>query len=308
MRVLVTGVCGFVGTRLARHLLARGDSVSGTYLEEPPNEPGLEAFEVDILDRAAIARVVAQTRPSAIVHLAGLTHVGASWRRIADYFQVNVLGVENVLAAAGDCRVLVASSAEVYGQVPEEEQPIRESRPLAPLSPYAMTKAAAERLALARDAVIVRSFNLVGAGQAETFALPSFARQLALVRAGLHAPELEVGDLSARRDFLHVEDGVRGYTTLIDRGVAGTAYNLGSGTAVSIQQALEMLAGIAGVELSTRTDPELRRPVDLPLLSADCTRLSDLGWRPEHSLREALEELWQAAAESVPVPSGVAGA
>ena len=293
MRVLVTGVGGFVGTALARRLAAGGDEVLGTYLGDAPPVPGAELRPLDILDATAVERIARDFRPEVVVHLAGLSQVGESWKRPDEYFQVNVLGAENLLAAAaavGEPRFLLASSAEVYGRVPADEQPIAETRRVAPRNPYALTKAAAERLTLAAGGIVVRMFNIVGPGQAEIFALPSFARQLAAAGAG--PARLLVGNLEARRDFLHLEDALSGYATLIERGRPGGVYNLGSGEAASIRRALDLLIDVAGIEAEIEVDPERLRPVDVELTRADSPSLRALGWRPERSLRQALEELW----------------
>ena len=231
MHLLLTGVGGFVGSRLARLLLARGERVSGTFFEEVPRAPGVRLYEADLLDAAGMAAAVRTAAPDAVVHLAGLSHVGESWTRMAEYFRVNVLGTENLLAAAAGRRVVVASSAEVYGVVPESEQPIGEQRQLDPRTPYALTKAAAERLALGRGAVVARCFNLVGPGQSARFALPAFAAQLAAIARGEREAVLRVGNLSARRDFVHVDDGAEAYRLLAERGRPGEVYNLASGRA-----------------------------------------------------------------------------
>ncbi|HEV7786795.1 MAG TPA: GDP-mannose 4,6-dehydratase, partial [Thermoanaerobaculia bacterium] len=167
MRAFITGIGGFVGSRLARHLLERGDRVSGTFIGPAPSMADvadIDLHEVDLLDREALTRVIGEINPDAIVNLAGLSHIGESWEwsKMSDYFWVNVVGTENVLAAAAGRPVVIASSADVYGSVPREEQPIPEDRRIAPQTPYALTKAAAERLALGGNAVIVRSFNLIG--------------------------------------------------------------------------------------------------------------------------------------------------
>ncbi len=299
MRVLITGVSGFVGRHVARRLLAEGARVSATFWEDGPALAGVELFEADILDGEALARAVAAARPEAVIHLAGLSHVGDSWTRMDDYFRVNVLGTENLLRAARGARVVLASSAEVYGAVPDADQPIGEERPVAPGSPYALTKAAAERLAVALgdgDAVIVRSFNLVGAGQALRFALPSFAAQLAAIRDGRSEPVIRVGNLSARRDFVHVEAAAEAYALLAGRGEGGTVYNLASGRAVSIAEALERLIQVSGVAASIQSDPARMRPVDQPLLVGDPGRLEALGWSAEPGFDRAIEDLWREAA------------
>ncbi|HXU45895.1 MAG TPA: GDP-mannose 4,6-dehydratase [Thermoanaerobaculia bacterium] len=296
MRILVTGVGGFLGQHLAKHLLARGDCVVGTAWESMPELPGVELHEVDLLDAAGLDRAVAAAEPAAIVHLAGLSHVGESWQRPADYFQVNVLGTENVLRAAGNRRVVLASSAEVYGLVPAARQPIAESEPVGPRTPYALTKAAAERLTAREGGVIARLFNLVGPGQSDRFALPAFASQLAAVRHGDQAPVLRVGNLSARRDFVHVADGVAALALLIEKGESGGVYNVATGRAYSIAEALDRLISISGLHVRIEEDPARLRPVDMPLLEGNARRLRALGWKPRRGLGDALEDLWTAVA------------
>jgi GDP-4-dehydro-6-deoxy-D-mannose reductase len=299
MHILVTGISGFVGPRLARHLLGRGDRVSGTFLVDPPRFPGVEEvrlYEVDLLDAAGLERAVRDAAPDAIVNLAGLSHVGESWKRMGEYFRVNVIGTENLLAAAGGRPVVVASSAEVYGPVPEGEQPIGEERAVDPRTPYALTKAAAERLAFARGAVVARAFNLVGPGQAPAFALPAFAEQLAAIGRGEREPVLRVGNLSARRDFVHVDDGAAAFRLLAEKGEPGGVYNIASGRAASIGEALERLMAVSGVAARVEQDPERMRPVDLPLLLGDAGRLRGLGWEPRRGLDEALAGLWSQVA------------
>jgi GDP-4-dehydro-6-deoxy-D-mannose reductase len=157
-----------------------------------------------------------------------------------------------------------------------------------------MTKAASERLAYAHGAVVMRAFNLVGPGQAPNFALPTFAAQLAAIARGEQEPVLKVGNLSARRDFLHVDDGAAALRLLVEKGEPGGTYNLASGTAFSIAEALERLQAVSGVDARIETDPERMRPADLPLLLGDNRRLQALGWKPERSLDEALADLWAA--------------
>ena len=292
MRVLVTGVAGFVGSHLAASLLGDGVEVWGTYLRDAPALDGVRLIEIDILDREAVAAAVEEARPDSIVHLAGLSHVGQSWSELAAYFQVNVLGAEHVLEAAAGRRVIVASSAEVYGVVPEDEQPIVESRRVAPANPYALSKAALERVALPLGAIVARSFNTIGAGQAPEFALPAFARQLAAIRRGDQPPVLAVGNLAARRDFIAASDAVAAYRTLLEQGVPGEIYNVGSGAAMSIEEVVHRLIVVSGVRARIEVDPARFRPADIPLLAADATRLRALGWTLEASVEDALRELW----------------
>jgi GDP-4-dehydro-6-deoxy-D-mannose reductase len=294
VRVLVTGANGFIGRHLVARLVDQGAEVSAIALERGVLPASLPFAAVDIRDRTAVERAVAQFAPEAIVHLAALSHVGDSWRRIPEYFEVNVVGTENVLAAAAGRRVIFSSSAEIYGTVPAGEQPIREDRPAAPRSPYALTKAAAERLALAAGATVARCFNLLGPGQAPGFALPSFAAQLATIAAG-GEPLLRVGNLEARRDFVDVRDAVDGFLRLLARGEPGAVYNIASGEAISIREALGHLCRVAGLSPRIELDPERMRPVDVPLLAGDARRLAALGWRPGRGLDAALADLWREA-------------
>jgi GDP-4-dehydro-6-deoxy-D-mannose reductase len=298
MRYLVTGASGFVGSRLASRLTAAGDEVTGTYLGSAPRLPGARLREVDLRDMRALGEIVDETDPQVIVHLAGLSHVGESWQALAEYFQVNVLGTENLIRAAGGRRVVMASSAEIYGLVPEEEQPLSEDRRPAPQSPYALTKAAAERLVQPSGGIVVRSFNILGPGQAATFALPAFAAQLAAIRAGRQEAVLKVGNLAARRDFVHLDDAVDGYLTVARAGADGGVYNLGSGETHSIGGMLERLVSVSRVAARVEIDPQRFRPIDLPLLQADAGRLRALGWAAERSLEAALEELWLSTLDS----------
>jgi GDP-4-dehydro-6-deoxy-D-mannose reductase len=293
MHVLITGIGGFIGPRLARNLLEHGHRVSGTWLENtpPPNVEGADLYHADLMDRNSLARVFETANPDAVVHLAGLSSVGDSWNRPGEYFRVNVLGTENLLDFAADRKVVFASSAEVYGPVPEEEQPIDEDRLPDPRSPYALTKAAAERIALARGAVVARPFNLVGPGQAPGFVLPSFAGQLTAISRG-EQPALKVGNLSARRDFVHVDDGADAFRLLIESGQPGRAYNIAGRQALSIAEVLDRLCAVAGVKPKVEKDPERMRPVDVPLLLGDNGRLRELGWVPRRTLDQALSDLW----------------
>ena len=298
MNVFITGINGFVGRRLARAFAAAGDRVAGSFLGALPAD--LAPFEerlvrLDLADASGLRAALATADPEVVIHLAGLAHVGSSWGRQEEYREVNVEGTRRLLAAASGRRVIFASSAEVYGAVPDDEQPVPEDRPLAPQSPYACTKAEAEALVLAAEppAVVARSFNAIGPGQAPTFALPAFARQLAAIRRGEGEAVLRVGNLSPRRDFLHVDDVAEGYVLLARRGEGGGAYNLCSGKAATIAEMLDLLMEISGVEARVETDPAKVREVDFPLLVGDASRLRALGWAPHRGRRRALADLWR---------------
>lgn len=219
-----------------------------------------------------------------------------------------MLGTARVLEAArayrdrGNAppRVLFTSSAEVYGRQPADAFPLRETLALQPANPYAASKAAAEAMALAEarryglDVVVTRAFNHIGPGQSDRFVVANFALQLARIAAG-GEPRLEVGNLSARRDFLDVRDVVAAYVALACEGESANAYNVCSGTAVSIEEILRELIHIARVPVEVREDPARMRPSDVPLFYGGNEKLrARTGWQPRIVLRDSLLEIYEA--------------
>jgi GDP-4-dehydro-6-deoxy-D-mannose reductase len=298
MRVLITGISGFVGRRLAGHLRARGHEIGGTYVEDEALQLEAELYRADLGDLQALAEACSSFAPDCVVHLAGLSHVGASFDRAELYRRVNLGGTENLVQAAAGVPVLLASSSEVYGVVPREEQPIPESRKPAPQNPYGESKVGSERVVLAAGGTVVRCFNIVGPGQAITFALPGFASQLVRVARGEMEPVLRVGNLEVRRDFMHIEDAVEGYALVIEQGEPGEIYNLGTGETHSVGELLDRLIAIAGLQVTVEIDPERFRPIEARTLAADASRIRTLGWQPRHRIDDALEALWSAASSA----------
>ena len=286
MRALITGGRGFVGTWLAGHLIDEGDTVVA--IDQ----------ETDVADPAALGPVVAEAAPDVIYHLAALTHVGESWNDPSEVLRVNVLGTAAVLAAArslpNNPTVLVVSSAEVYGIVGEGDLPLTEGSPVAPATPYAASKAAAEQVAMqawrgfGQPVLVARPFNHIGPGQAPTFAVSALARRIVEARrAG--GTSLSVGTLSTRRDFTDVRDVVRAYRRLVESGTPGETYNVCSGHDVSIGEIAEQLGSLSGADLALVTDPALVRPVDIPVLRGSPALLErTTGWRPEIALEDTL--------------------
>jgi GDP-4-dehydro-6-deoxy-D-mannose reductase len=279
VRVVVTGSKGFVAPWLLAHLESLGDQVIG-----------LDA-EVDITDEQAITDVVTGVAPDAICHLAAQASVRSSWEDQSGTYTVNTFGALNVLSAAMACqrppRVLLVSSAEVYGRVGADELPIREDHPFAPVSPYAASKAAAELIGLQAwlggglEVIRARPFNHTGPGQRPDFVVPALARQVAAAAAAGRGV-IETGNLEARRDITDVRDVVRAYRALLELGTPGDVYNVCRGESVSIGEVVRRLVDRAGVDLRIVVDPARLRPVDLPDLRGDCTRLrAATGWVPE---------------------------
>ncbi|TMM10552.1 MAG: NAD-dependent epimerase/dehydratase family protein [Actinobacteria bacterium] len=296
MRAFVTGGQGFVGTWLQDHLRESGDDVD------------IADAGLDIGDADGLRRAVVDAAPDAVYHLAAFTHVGQSWDEPEEVFRVNAVGTLNLLEAARRCpsppRVLLTSSAEVYGAVKPEHLPLTERSPLLPVSPYAASKVAAEFLGVQAHlghglpVIRARAFNHVGPGQAPSFAVSALAKRIVEAeRAG--GKELRVGNLRPRRDFTDVRDVVRAYRLLILRGEAGGVYNVCSGTDVAIEDIAHRLLTIAGSQFELVSDPGLERPADVPVLRGDSTLLrSATGWRPtlalDVTLRAVLDH-WRAA-------------
>ncbi|HVX17343.1 MAG TPA: GDP-mannose 4,6-dehydratase [Acidimicrobiales bacterium] len=291
MKALVTGSTGFVGRHLVAHLDSCGDDVVGSDLLHDG---------VDICDPGAVGTLVRRVRPDAIYHLAGWADVGGSWSAPTQAFRANAEGTLNVLGAATETgveRVLAVSSADVYGKVSEAELPLTEDSPLRPVSPYAASKVAADYLGLQAwlgrqlPVLRVRAFNHLGPGQTDKFVASALASRIARAEAdGTHT--ITVGNLSARRDFTDVRDVVRAYRLLVERGEPGAAYNVCSGTDVSVQELADDLRDLARLPITFETDPDLLRPVDVPVLRGDHARLTAAtGWEPEIPLHRTLVDL-----------------
>ncbi|HEX9530333.1 MAG TPA: GDP-mannose 4,6-dehydratase [Acidimicrobiales bacterium] len=292
MRVYLTGGHGFVAQWLRRHLEAEGDQVVGS------------GAEVDVTDPAAIKEAVVAARPDAIYHLAAFTHVGRSWDDPVQVFTVNATGTVNVLQAARACpgppRVLLVGSAEAYGPVKADQLPLTEDSPLMPVTPYALGKVAAEfagiqaHLGYQLPVIRVRPFNHVGPGQSPDFVLSALAQRLVEAeRTG--APSITVGNLAARRDFTDVRDVVRAYRLLVCGGQAGAVYNVCSGRDLSIAELADELVRLSGRGVALVPDPELTRPVDIPVLRGDPRRLHlATGWEPTVPLEQTLLDVLEA--------------
>ena len=323
MRALITGVGGFVGPHLVELLRRRTDWSLFGLCRHPVEGGGYTPIVADLLDRVATARAVADVRPTHVFHLAAQSHVPTSLDDAGATIANNTLGQINLLDACRALdippRVLVVGSAEEYGLARPEEMPLAEDQPFRPTNPYAVSKVTQDLLGwqyfhtYGLPVVRVRPFNHTGPGQSDRFAIGAFARQIAEIEVGRLAPVVRVGNLEARRDFLDVRDVVVAYHLALTRGEPGAVYNIGSGTAVRLRDALDLLIGCAKVRLEVVTESTKLRPADIPLLVADCRALSAAtGWAPaiplERSLRDTLD-WWrgQVAASAGPALAGAPG-
>ena len=296
MKVLITGGSGFVGHYLRAHCAESGDDVVS--IDHSGADP------VDITDRHAIRSSMEQHRPEVVYHLAALSHVGEGWDDPTAVLRVNVEGTAHVLNAAhafGAARVVVVGSAEEYGQVDERDLPLCEDAPLRPSSPYGVSKIAASYLALQAHlayglgVVRVRAFSHTGPGQSDRFLVPALARRIATAERE-EQDEIRVGSLDPIRDLSDVRDVVRAYRLLALQGEAGEIYNVCSGTGVSVREVADRLIAAAKRTLRVTVDPELVRPVEVPRLIGDASRLrAATGWAPQFTLDETLAAVLEHA-------------
>lgn len=304
MDSLVIGAGGFVGKYLLQQLLDEGQDAGATKLRhEHIRMDGVEVFDLDLGDQNAIRQLLAAHRPAQIYHLAAQSSVSVSWKDPELTIDVNIKGTLHLLEAIRSIegyypRILLVGSGEEYGYLREGACPIQETEALHPGNIYAVTKACQNMIgsvyarAYGMAIVMVRAFNHIGVGQSPTFVAADFALQIAEMEAGLRPPVMQVGNLSAKRDFSDVRDVVRAYTMLMQKGIAGETYNVGSGKAVSIQELLDTLLGLSRTSIAVEQDPARLRPSDVPVIEADTSKLrEDTGWEPIYSLEETLHTM-----------------
>jgi len=305
--VLVTGAAGFAGSHLVERLASTRDLVCWSREAPAPGlAPSARWQQIDLLDRDRVGAAVADLQPRQVYHLAGVPHVGASWDSTTPTLAGNVLATHylfDALRRAGvHARVLVTASATVYAP---SDRPIAEDGPIAPGSPYALSKLAQEMRTLRAavedglEVIVARAFNHTGPRQTPSFAAPSFARQIALMERGALPPVIRAGNLAPRRDLSDVRDVVRAYIALMDRGAGGAIYNVASGVGRPIGDVLEALIARARMPVTVEIDPSLLRPNDTAALVGDCTRLQrDTGWSPQIAFDQMLDDLleyWRTA-------------
>jgi len=314
MRVLVTGIEGFVGSHLAEYLLGLNDiEIHGTTLDEPSSgagrrlPPGLHLHQADILDAPRFHAICADIRPHRLIHLAGQAFVPTAVQHPAATIQTNVMGTVSILEAVRALAehegtgpaALIVSSGEIYGNVPPEDQPITEAQLPAPGNPYASSKAAMDLLAQSYrrtyrlDVTVVRPFNHAGPRQSPTFVCSEFGRRFAEFAAGETAPVLHVGNVESRRDFTDVRDVVHAYWTVFDRSGEESVFNVCSGSVHAISDIIETFSEISGIRPEVKVDAAKVRPYGAPVLAGSNERLRRAtGWTPTIPFRQTLEDVF----------------
>jgi GDP-4-dehydro-6-deoxy-D-mannose reductase len=305
---LVTGAAGFAGGHLLEHLLETEAHVAAWGHDSPaevaPRSGRVSWTSVDVTKRDAVIAALDQVKPSAVFHCAGIADVHSTWSDSATALRVNVIGTHNLLTALEqlglDIPVLVTGSALVYRP---SDAALSEDSPIGPTSPYGVSKLAQELVGFAaRGRVIVtRSFNHAGPRQGPAYVTSSFARQIAEAEAGLREPVLSVGNLDARRDISDVRDTVRAYRLLLDKGRAGTPYNVCRGEAFRVSDLLASLVRQSKVAIDVRSDPARLRPNDNPIVLGNPARLTaDTGWTPQIPIEQTLRDLLEYWRQHVP--------
>lgn len=311
-RALITGITGFAGSHLAEYLLAEhpGIEVFGSYRWRSRTEnidhviDQVRLIEADLRDYSAVQSLLEESRPDYIFHLAAQSFVPSSWRAPAETLSTNITGQTNIFEAIRalglDPTVQIACSSEEYGLVRPDETPIKETNPLRPLSPYAVSKVSQDFLgyqyfqSYGLKAIRTRGFNHTGPRRGEVFVTSNFAKQVAKIEAGLAEPVIRVGNLEAIRDFTDVRDMVRAYWLAVTEARPGEVYNIATGEGVVIRDMLDRLIELSGVDVKVETDPERLRPSDVEILIGDASKFkADTGWEPrvpfDRTLRDILD-------------------
>ena len=299
---LIIGAAGFVGNYLINEIYANGIEAYATKLphEKLENDHAI-IYDLDIMDRDAVAALLFEVRPDYIFHLAAQSSVGYAWKNPYLTVDVNIKGSLNVLDAIRELfykpRVLLIGSGEEYGHIKSDETPITENNHIRPGNIYAATKACQNMIgniyaqAYDMELMMIRAFNHIGPGQAPTFVVSDFCKQVAEIEKGLREPVMMVGNLDARRDFTDVRDVVKAYVKLIELGISGETYNVGSGNAKVIRQILDIIVSMSKSNIKVQIDSNKIRPVDVPIIEADITKIHELtGWKPEISIEQTIKE------------------
>jgi len=309
LKCLVTGITGFAGSHLAEYLLSRGDcEVHGTMRWRSRTEnitqlgSRIATHICDIRDATSTYELIRDLKPDRIYHLAAQSFVPMSWVAPAETFTTNVIGQTNIFEAirAVGCptRVQLACSSEEYGMVLPAEAPIKETNPLRPLSPYAVSKVAQDLMgyqyhqSYGMHIIRTRGFNHTGPRRGDVFVTSNFAKQIVDIERGRQAPVIHVGNLNAVRDFTDVRDTVVGYFLALERGKPGDVYNVATGKGYKISEMLDILLSFSTVKIETRPDPKRMRSSDVELLIGDATKLrTETGWEPKYRFEQTMKDL-----------------
>lgn len=309
MKVLITGITGFVGSHLADFLLEKGGiEVYGIERWRSRTEniehikDRITLMGCDIRDASSVKKLIEEIKPERIFHLAAQSFVPTSWHAPQETLTTNIIGELNVFEAVRELGVnpliQIAGSSEEYGLVKEDELPIKETNLLRPLSPYAVSKVGQDLLgyqyykSYGLNIIRTRGFNHSGPRRGQVFVCSDFAKQIALIEKGKQKPVISVGNLEAIRDFTDVRDMVRAYWLATEKGKLGEVYNICSGKGYKIKEVLDILLGLAKEKIEIKQDPKRMRPSDVAVLVGDCKKFKEAtGWKPEIPFEKTMKDL-----------------
>lgn len=307
MKVLVLGGTGMVGSHFMNYYRSEGAEVWGVARNSAASRIAAiqdsSIIRCDILERDALMQIMRDIGPNIIIHMAAQAFNGDSWNLEYMTHQTNYIGTLNVLycayKAVPEAKILLACSSAEYGNIKEEDCPLKEDRLLTPHTPYGVSKAGVENLGrqyalnYEMKVFLPRMFIHVGTGHPPATAIQNFARQLALIKAGKILPEIHVGNLTTSRDYIDVRDGVKAMALLIEKGNSGEPYNICNGKAYRIQEILDILKKISGIDAKVISDKKLFRVADEPLLLGDNEKIKSLGYVRQYSMEETLEDVFR---------------
>lgn len=310
MKVLITGVTGFVGSHLAEYILSLDEShiIYGLCRWRSPRDNlfnvinKIKLVEADLTDLGGLIRVLDEVKPDCIFHLAAQSYVQTSFNTPINTLWSNVIGTTNLLEAIRITKINptihICSSSEVYGQVTEKDVPITEECPLRPASPYAVSKVGEDMIALQYwlsykiKTIRTRMFTHTGPRRGDVFAMSAFGKQIAAIELGLQEPKLRVGNLDSVRTFCDVRDAVQAYWILINGCTPGDVYNIGGKTTMAIREALNMMLEYSTIVPEIVVDPKLYRPSDVTLQIPCITKFTkQTGWEPNIPIEKTFRDL-----------------
>lgn len=309
MKILVTGITGFVGSHLAEYLLTKDDiEIYGIVRWRSDTEniehirDKLVLSECDIRDATSVRNEIEKVKPDRIFHLAAQSYVVSSWHAPRETLTTNILGELNIFESVRELKInpfiQIAGSSEEYGLVSVNELPVKETNLLHPLSPYAVSKVGQDLLgyqyykSYGLNIIRTRAFNHTGPRRGEVFVCSNFAKQIAMIEKGKQKPIIYVGNLEARRDFTDVRDIVQAYWLALEKCKPGEVYNICSGRARAMKEVLDILLGLTKQKIKIKQDPKRLRPSDVPVLEGDSSKFRELtGWKAEIPFEKTLEDL-----------------
>lgn len=310
MKILITGITGMVGSHLAEYILDNHPlvEVHGLIRWRSPLDnirniyPKITLHQAELRDLNSLIILLQKIKPDRIFHLAAQSYVTISFDAPADTLNTNVIGTTNLLDAVRitgiDPMIHICSSSEVYGQVTEDELPIKENNAFRPASPYAVSKVGEDMIAMqyflsyGMKTIRTRMFTHTGPRRGDVFAESAFAKQIAEIEAGILENPVKVGNLDSVRTFADVRDSVRAYWILLEKCSPGEVYNIGGIETMTVGEMLDLLKGMAKCKIEHEVDPTLLRPSDVTLQIPDISKFQKVtGWQPEISTEKTMQDL-----------------